>query len=456
MRDGQIAGRSQGDRSQEAKSVRDGQTPGRLPGGGGHGVHGGVGEQAAFLRSIRFSRAAAFRKEIVPYFRYVFQSGFGLFISAIFFAALIWYTGLIKDVPEHWPAKTVGIAVLTLTAIIAPLRTYFRPADTVFLLAMENGLLRHYVRPALYAAIMSGAARTLAVFALYAPIYLRAPETASIAASHPVAVMAIAIVLTGGFNVYAGWRERRVSSPVWRMSLRVLRWLLTALATAAFLLKPLLWAAPLALLCAAVLWLLWKLPAGHALPWERLIEEEEAVRRRWVAFLGWFVDVPSETAKAYPRRWIAWIGDWVPWRQSASWKFLYAKTFLRSETFGALLRWVVIAAFVLVVSDNGLADAIAYAIAVLVAGMQLGELRRIRFVETADTLPIAPEGRLRAAASVARVAGLTAAIILGLAVVGTAGGSFRPEVLLPAIAAGLLWTGWLVPRKIAKHAADED
>ncbi len=95
-------------------------------------------EQRAFLHSLRRERTAAFRKEIVPYFRYVFQSGFGLFASAIFFTLLIGYMDLIKAVPADWPAKWVGAFVLSLSALRAPLRTYFRPADSVFLLAMET------------------------------------------------------------------------------------------------------------------------------------------------------------------------------------------------------------------------------------------------------------------------------------------------------------------------------
>ena len=73
----------------------------------------GQDEQRVFLHSLRRSRAAAFRQEIVPHFRYVFQSGFGLFASAILFAALIWYVDFIKAVPSSWPADVVGVIVLT-------------------------------------------------------------------------------------------------------------------------------------------------------------------------------------------------------------------------------------------------------------------------------------------------------------------------------------------------------
>lgn len=415
-------------------------------------------EQAAFLRGLRQSRAASFRGEIVPYFRYVFQSGFGLFVSACFFAALIWYTDLIKAVPENWPVRTVGVAAASFAAIIAPLRTYMRAADTVFLLPMEAQVIRHYIGPAMKGAIVAGAGRSLVILALYLPIYIRSSAIEGIAHDSPgeLVVLTLLVALIGGSNAYAGWHERQVAAAGWRMALRAVRWVLTITVVAAVMLKPFYWSIPLLVACALIPWLLWRLPQRHALPWERLIAEEEATRRRWMGFLSWFVDVPTESAKAYQRKWVAWLGDKLAWRQSRAWHYLYAKTFLRSETFGAFFRWFVVMAAVVIVSENEIADAVIYAIALFVGGMQLSELKRVRFVETADALPIAADGRLPAAAGIARVAGLTAAVALAVVAAATAGGEFSPSADLCVLAAGLLWIGWLIPRRIAKPAEDVD
>lgn len=411
-----------------------------------------------FLRGLRQTRAAAFRGEIVPYFRYVFQSGFGLFVSACFFAALIWYTGLIKAVPEEWPVRTVGIAALSLASILAPLRTYMKSADTVYLLPMESLLVRHYIGPAIKSSIVAGAGRNLVILALYLPIYIRSTPLEGIANDKPseLVVLTLLVALIGGFNGFGGWRERQMASAGWGLALRGVRWGLTVAAVAALLLKPLYWAIPFSLLCAAIPWVLWRLPQRHALPWERLIQEEETTRRSWMGFLGWFVDVPTESAKAYQRRWIAWVGDKLAWRQSRAWHYLYAKTLLRSETFGAFFRWFVVMAVAVVVSDNEIADAVIYAIALIVGGMQLSELKRVRFVETADALPIAAEGRHPAASGVARVVGLCASVALALVAAATVGGEFSPSLDLLVLVAGLLWIGWLIPRRIAKPAEDAD
>jgi ABC-2 type transport system permease protein len=414
----------------------------------------GQEEQLGFLRSLRQSRAAVFRKEIFPHFRYVFQSGFGLFASAIFFSALVWYVNLIKAVPANWPAGAVGVTVISLAALRAPLRTYLRPADPVFLLAMENRVLQAFIRPALREAIWTGVLRTLAVFLIFSPIYLRSPVTMDIAHSRSIGIMAALFAVIAGMNVYAGWRERKPASMGWRGGLRIVRWLATVISVAVLLLKPMVMAILLTLLCMLVVWLLWRIPAQHALPWEKLIGEEEATRRRWMSFLGWFVDVPNETSKPARRGWIAWAGDFLLWQHRWSWHFLYAKVFLRGETFGAFVRWVALSGAVIFVSGSETADAVFYGISILISGLQLSELRRVRFVETAATVPIAPEGRLVAAAAVARTAGLVAAVLLGL--VASLTGAFRPDLWLPLIAAGLLWCGWWMPRKISKFADEDD
>ncbi|WP_372637827.1 ABC transporter permease [Cohnella sp.] len=421
------------------------------------------GEQGDFLHSLRRERAAAFRQEIVPYFRYVIQSGFGLFASAIFFATLIWYTDLIKAVPDDWPSKWVGAIVLSLAALRAPLRTYLRPADPIFLLAMENRVLGQYIGGALRRAIFAGVLRTLVVFALYAPIYIRSPQTAGLADAHPPVILAALFALLAGYNVYAGWRERRAAARFWRIGLKAFRLLLTVAAVTALLLKSLASSILLAAVCMVLLALLWRLPAQHALPWERLIEEEASSRRKWMGFLSWFVDVPSETAKPSYRRWIAWVGNLIPWSKRWAWHYLYVKVFLRGDTFGALWRWIIVTCIVVAVSGSALADAIAFGVSLVVCGLQLSELKRVRFVETADTLPLPPQGKLAAAASVARWSGIAAVAAIGAVGPATAGlgGSGAGEALrldywLAAIAFGLLWCGWWMPRKIAKFRDEDD
>jgi ABC-2 type transport system permease protein len=412
-------------------------------------------ERARFLRSLRSSRSAAFRSEVVPYFRYVVQSGFGLVASAIAFSLLIGYAQLLRDVPAAFPAGVAGVSAIALAAIAAPLRTYLRPADPVFLLAMESSVLREYIRPALRLSLRAGVLRTLAVYMIFLPLYIRAPLMQAASSGRSLWLLGICLAALGAWNAYGGWRERQMVYRSHSFALRAARYAVTLLSVGGLLLGSPLPAFVLSVLAAAALMLCWRLPERYALPWAQLITEEESIRRAWNRFLGWFVDVPSEDAKPSRRRWAAWAGGLIPWDRRWAWHYLYAKTLARGDTFGALLRWYAVIAVITLVMANPVADWAAFAIGFLVAGVQLTELGSHRWAPSAAALPIPVEGRRPAAAFVARIAGAAAVLLLW-------GWTAIPQgwplsgLSLTALAAGLFWQGWLIPRRIAKPRHEED
>ncbi|MEK0316958.1 ABC transporter permease [Cohnella sp. 56] len=407
-------------------------------------------------RDWRNERAAAFRREMFPYLRYVAQSGLALLLAAIGITLIAGYAGLLSDMPPAWPADAVGVGLIFFAAVYIPLRSYLQPADTVFLLPAESRVLSESLFPAVRRSALAGAIRTLAVFAVFAPLYATAPVTASAAPSHPVgwAALAAALGLLAAWNTYGGWQERRAASSTARLALRFARWTVTLLSAAALLTKPLPAAAGFMVLAAVAVSITARLTPRHKLPWDRLIAEEGAARRRWLSFLGWFVDLPNEAPAAAARPWIAWIGDCVPRSRRFAWHFLYAKTFLRGEAFGAFWRWSVLMALVSLFAHTQAVDMIVYAVGVIVGGLQLTELGRIRFAEHAAVVPLSPDGRRPAASAVIRTAGLAAAVLLWLAA-GLPHAIASPALWLPALAAALAWTGWLLPRRSAA-ADDED
>lgn len=417
--------------------------------------HDSLHDRRDRLLELNRSRAAAFRQELIPYFRYVLQSGFGLLLSAIGITLVTGYIRLLNE-PGDWPSHIVGTVVLALIALFTPLRTYFQPADTVFVLPLESETLAAVVMPRVSRAMLASALRMLAAFAIFAPLYSGATPTAEAAAGRPLPLLGLALVLVGVWNAHTAWTERRLASGAWRVGLRAARYVAAAFVVAGLLLRPFVPALAFAVLCAAALYALARLQTRHALPWDRLIAEEAAARRRWLRFLSWFVDVPSEMSRPARRGWIAWAADLLPWRRDSAWTFLYAKTLLRSDTFGAFWRWNAVLIVILAMAKEPLLDAIAFAIAVFVGGLQLTELGRIRFAENAAVVPLRPERRLRAVAVVTRAADLIAATLLWL-VAALPERPFRPGPWLIGLAAALIWTGWLLPRRSSRGLdGDED
>ncbi|MFD2331589.1 ABC transporter permease [Cohnella sp. GCM10020058] len=405
----------------------------------------------------RRGRASAFRHEIFPYLRYVAQSGFAMLLAAIGITLLAGYAGLLSDMPPAWPADVVGVVLIFFVSIYTPLRSYLQPADTVFLLPAESRVLSANLFPALRISALFGAIRALVVFVIFAPLYAKAPVTADAAPSQPAAwaSLAAAIALLAAWNTYAAWQERRAVSATARLALRFARWTAVLLAAAALLTKPLLLAAGFALLAAAAVSAAALLTPRHRLPWDRLIAEEGAARRRWLSFLGWFVDIPTEAPPASSRAWIAWVADRVPRSRRFAWHFLYAKTFLRGDAFGAFWRWCTLMAVIALFARSTAVDVMVYVVGLVVGGLQLTELGRIRFAEHASVVPLSPEGRNKAASAVVRAAGLAAAALLWL-IAWVPHAASSPTWWLIALALALGWTGWLLPRRLAARDEDEE
>ncbi len=414
------------------------------------------GKMRAHLTALRKDRAAAFRSDVVPYFRYVMQSGFGLLVAAAVFTGIFGYANLLENVPESLPAGWIGAVAIAFVAIRSPLRTYMNPADTVFLLPMESAVVQHYIRPALRYAAASGAVCVLAVYLLYIPLYLNAPATIEYAASRSLWLLGLLFAIIAIWNIAGGWAERRMVRTSQRWMARAARIAATFLMAWALLNGPFLPAVGLTAGCVLLLAVVWRVIRTVGLPWERLILEEARTIRRWRRFLSWFVDVPTEEARPTRRQWVAWFGDRLPWKRERAWHYWYAKTFARGETFGAWFRWLLVIGFILIVVDHWVADWIVYSIGFAVGGIQLTELASIRMDVSMRALPIGQSLRRAAAAAVARTAGIAGTALLWAA---TAIPQGMPQAVswtsLALLAAGVVWNGWLIPRRIAKPR-DED
>lgn len=406
------------------------------------------------LRKLRGERAEAFRNEIFPYFRYVLQSGFGLVLGGIGITVIMGYIRILRDMPADWPSDIVGVACLTLIALYTPMRTFAQPADTVFAVPMENAMLSGILRPQVRSAMIASAIRMAAAFCVFAPIYVRAPATSAAADGRSLTLLGLTLALLGAWNVYAAWDERRMADSGWRIGLRMARYAAVLAMTFGLLLRSYPIAALFAVVCAGALTLLARTRIRHAVPWDKLIQDESAARRRWLRFLSWFVDIPSETQRPARRGWIVWAADALPWRRGSAWTYLYAKTMLRSDTFGSFWRWNAVLLIIILFAGQPIIDLIAYAIAVFVGCLQLTELGRLRFAENAAVAPL-PDDRRRSAAAIARTAGLIAVTVLWLGA-ALPERPFRPATWLIALAAAWFWAGWLLPRRLRSKREEDD
>ncbi|MHA6485244.1 ABC transporter permease [Paenibacillus sp. strain BS8-2] len=368
----------------------------------------GVREQ---LLELWRSRASAFRKETFPYLRYMAQSGFPAFMSLVFIASAIYYIGLIRDVPTDFPVTEVGIIVLTPLISWSPLRTWLGAADVVYLMPREHEMKPYLARSFRYSAWFSAILAAI-VFLLYIPIYNGGHGETS-----PL-LLAVAFLLLKSAGHYGAWRERGMSWGASRWLYRVVRWMLTAAVIGVWLIYPAWQGAIFMMICILLGAAAYRLPRGQRFPWERLIQEEAATRKRYYSAFGMFIDVPVLSASIARRPYLAWILPRIPFGQHNAYVYMFAASLFRTEIGGILLRLLLLGGLVSywaadAATLDGYGAAFAYAVFSFVLTLQLGGLRHVnRYTVWKNIYPLPLDGQREQYARLDRAALLTALSLL--------------------------------------------
>lgn len=414
---------------------------------------------AVDLDELRRSRAAAWRKAVLPYIRDMSRSGFPAVIVLAVLVGLSGYSAFLEDVPPDFPVAAVGAVLLTPLLWRSPLRTYFQPADAVFLMPREYGMEK-YMRGARRSGYIAGSAMLLAGWLLYAPLYTRGGAPAGAA----VYVPAVLLVLKAAGDVCA-WQERRVVNAVFRRLCGLLRAALTFAVVCALLSRPLpaalLFAAAAAALMAAVC----RLPDKHRFPWQRLLDEEARIRRRYERFFRSFADLPTEAGIVSRRPYAGWIAGQIRHSRRNAYLLLYVLTLIRSELGGMLLRLTAVGMLFGWLAGSsgewgGWAGAAAAWLFSAAAGAQAGTVRHVhRYAVWRHLYPLTDTERQRAAVRAAAAAHIVCALPIGLA----AGLPAMIGGLYPSAAAALAGALALVPvlalrmrRNMKREEADDE
>lgn len=360
------------------------------------------------LAELRQERAKAFRKEALPYIRYMGQSGFPSFVSLLFIASAIGYVQLIRHLPPDFPIVPVGIISLAPLLAWSPLRTYLAPADVVFMMPREAHMGEYLNRSFRSSFIKSGLLATT-VFLLYMPIYQQGDANV-----HP-SVLALALLILKLGNAVGAWQERRIAWDGGRRICRLARWALTGLVAAAWLTAEWWQAAGFALPCGLIIWLICIIPRKHRLNWEKLIREETATRRKYYTFFGMFIDVPVHAPSVARRPYLDWLLPRIKYGHSRTFAYLYGVTLIRSEIGGILVRILLLGGLVAYMAADsrnlaGWAAVFAYLATVIIYGLQLSGLRSVhRHSVWKHVYPLPEEQQLEQLLRVDR-----AALIIGL------------------------------------------
>ncbi|MFC4099589.1 ABC transporter permease [Paenibacillus xanthanilyticus] len=363
------------------------------------------------IEAIWAQRSSAFWRSSMPYIIDMARSGVPFVTAMVLLTALAWYTSLLRAMPPDFPFTLVGMAALTPVIAYSPLRTWLREADIVFLLPRE-GEMRRYISRSIRYNGLPGLVAALIVCLIYLPIFTRGPGEMP-----PMLLLAVVIAMKG-LSIAAAWQERRL---VWRNSrrlMRVARWIVTAMCTAAFVQSDPLVAVVIAAGGILLLALLYRSLPKYRMPWQTLIAEEKRTQRRYTVFFSAFADVPAETAQVARRGYLSWLGRRIRYSSAHAFAYLYAHTLMRTELGGIAIRLTLLGMLSgWLAADaglwNGWGATGVYVLFVWLVGLQLSALTQShRHSVWRHVYPLPESQRVAAVVRVDRFAFLIAAALL--------------------------------------------
>lgn len=399
--------------------------------------------------SLWNKRAKAFLKEAAVYWSYAVRSGLGAFLLLFIVVGGMAYGKILQATPPDYPYWRITTPILTAVLALSPVRTFLKPADTVFLAPAEHKLQGYWLRSLAYSFCFQ-ALGVLAVMLLLWPFYLHCEGEQAMPFAWAAALLLSAKLL----SVCSRFHESRLAVPAHRAAAAAIRWLGALILAFAL---PVQGAAAAwgGLLMFAVLLpaIIWRLPK-HRVPWEFLIQKEIHHLRAHYTCFSWFADVPQLQTRPKARTLLASLADRISFDKKGAYPYLYAKTFLRSEWFSIVTRLVGAAVVLFIFVENAVAETLIYAAVVMMATATVSSIEQShRYSFWPELYPVSKTRQLQA------IKRICLAVLLPLnCLAGAAFLLFHGNRLLPlaAAAAGFIYIWYYTHFPLLRKAAKRD
>lgn len=283
-------------------------------------------------------------KMMSRYLRLMFSDH--LAFALIFFVAAgaYFYQQWLETIPENFPITWIMAVVLGFLLTYSSVRTFFKEADMMFLLSVENRLQPYIVKSVVYSLVMQSYWLAIFLF-VFSPAYLKLNE--QISSSYLFMILAILLVVKLS-NLLATWflektRDQRLHYLDFAVRLAInillvfflvneeLNYVITAMA-----------------ILAGVIFLnYFNIYKKFSLPWDLLMEKEDAKLQFFYRIVNLSTDVPHLKRKPKKRHTLVkLVTDRIKYLQQNTYLYLYVITFIRSgDYFGIYFRLILLAIF---------------------------------------------------------------------------------------------------------------
>ncbi|TDM14372.1 ABC transporter permease [Macrococcus bovicus] len=291
-------------------------------------------------KSLYQKRAGANAKEIARYSRFIFNGHFIIFLSIAFGALMLQYSQLLKALPDGIDYHLI-IAFILALATLAPLRTYFREADQVFLLPYE-AQLDDYVRKSIADSAIRRCLLFTVLFAILLPLY----HAGTYFSMHG----AIMAYLTGVIGIGTGLLLRFYFLKISVSNLSVNIMLFIVLISGIYMSLDGSWFTGVAslVMLLGLLLLVRQIAEKRVYPWETLVEYEKDLTQRQYKFINLFTDVRGLKDNVRRRPYLDVLLKDRAYNHDGMFLFLFKRNFVRSkDAFWIIIRLVVIGGLII-------------------------------------------------------------------------------------------------------------
>jgi len=316
----------------------------------------------------RFQR---YIKESMGYWQYAARSNFLGFLLFLVIISSYYYANVLQRLPTNYPYIWIALLLLVPPLAASSIRTLLRQADRMFLLRIEHDMSAYFRKALTYSFTLQICWTLIAGIVLW-PLYHHCTGDAA----PPVWLMIALLLLVKVANLLGSWQESRFVDERWRRGSVIFRWLGTISAVYLQFQVNLLWASGTVLLLILIWLAMSRAIDRFLIGWDYLIQKEKQQQARLYAFFNWFTDVPQLGTRITRRSWISGVTTWIPFKQDATYLYLYTATLLRTELFAIVMRVTLIGGIAILVSSSDPVRAVIFGVTLLITIFQMSGLAR--------------------------------------------------------------------------------
>lgn len=283
-------------------------------------------------------------KMLSRYLRLMFNDH--LAFALIFFVAAgaYFYQQWLETVPDSFPVAWLMAIILGLLLTYSSVRTFFKEADTVFLIPVESKLRPYIKKSMMYSLVMQGYWLAIFLF-VFMPLYLKIYS--DVDSIYLLSVLIVLLIVKFG-NLCATWFLEKARDTRLHYFDGAVRLIINVLLVFFLLNQAFFYVfAASAILIGVIFLNYFNIYKKYSLPWDVLIEKEEQKLQFFYRLANLSTDVPNLKRKPKKRHALVHLlTGKMPVKQTNTFRYLYTITFIRSrDYFGIYLRLLLIAIF---------------------------------------------------------------------------------------------------------------